>query len=70
MIGAMIADYAFRAEYIPAPYDPKFDRFNLPRIIGTQAAMDTLTAIASAFRAPRPVRSACPAAPQPATRPR
>lgn len=43
LMGAMIADYAFRAEYIPAPYDPKFDRFNLPRIIATQAAIDTLT---------------------------
>ncbi|MEJ5223943.1 MAG: hypothetical protein WHV44_05755 [Anaerolineales bacterium] len=44
MLGAMIADYAFRAEYIPAPYTATFDRFNLPRIVGTQAAMDTLTA--------------------------
>jgi len=42
LIGVMIADYAFRAEYMMAPYDPAFDRFNLPRIIGTQAAMDTL----------------------------
>ncbi len=49
LMGAMIADYAFRAEYIPAPYDPNFDRFNLPRIVGTQAAIDTLTANRNRF---------------------
>jgi len=37
------ADYAVRAKYLLPPFSPDFDPWHVPRIVGTQQAIDLLT---------------------------
>jgi len=38
----MEVDYIYRPKFMLPPYDPAFDRFHVPRMVGTQGAIDYL----------------------------
>lgn len=38
----MEIDYIYRPSFMLPPYDPRFDRLHVPRMVGTQAAIDYL----------------------------
>ena len=46
-------DYYYRAKYLPPPYAASFDRYHIPRIVGSVAAVEYLAEIAEDFTTAR-----------------
>ncbi len=43
MQAVLEADFAVRAKYLLPPFSPDFDPWHVPRVVGTQQAVDLLT---------------------------
>jgi hypothetical protein len=64
MQGIMDIDFIYRPKYMPAPYDPSFHRFDLPRMVATFGAVQYFAQNAATV----PVAQACKVGPLDQTR--